>query len=325
MLRHTALLGCATLFGAPLCQTVSAQTDSGEANKKYPTLLGWKIGPQIYSFRLFPFDEAIKKVKACGVASFELFSGQKLSKDINVAVGPDLLKPENKDAFKRFRDLLAENGVAPHSMGVCPGNRQHFDFAAAIGLPVLNCEPDFNQLADVDKLANEYRINVGLHNHPKPSRYWDPQIVLEHFNGLSKRIGACCDTGHWVRSGLDPLECVQKLKGRIISFHIKDLDPAKKGEKGNYPNGDTPLGKGNCKIAEILKECAEQHVQGPFSIEYESDWDKNQPLIAEGIKFFREAAKSIVQEHSQNHRGSQKTRRTTRPGTILRRLQNRLG
>ncbi|MDR3199402.1 MAG: sugar phosphate isomerase/epimerase [Planctomycetaceae bacterium] len=287
ILHNTVLFGTTVLFGSQLLTPASAQEEPNSQNKTYADILGWKIGPQIYSFNRFPFDEAVKKVRACGVAGFELFSGQKLSKEIDVKVGPDLLKPENKNAFKQFRELLAENECVPHAMGVCPGNREHFEFAAAAGISVLNCEPAFNQLAEINKLAEEYRISVGLHNHPKPSIYWDPQTVLDQLKDCSTRIGACCDTGHWYRSGLDPLECVKKFKGRIVSFHIKDLNEDKR---------DIPLGKGVCKIGDILKECAAQRVNAPFSIEYESDWDNNQPLVAEGIRFFRQTAKNIVLE-----------------------------
>ena len=36
-------------------------------------------------------------------------------------------------------------------------------------------------------------------------------------------MGSCADIGHWVRSGLQPVECVKILKGRIMSSHMKDL------------------------------------------------------------------------------------------------------
>ena len=55
----------------------------------------------------------------------------------------------------------------------------------------------------IDKLANEYNINVAIHDHPKPSHYWNPEAVLKVCEGRSKRIGACADVGHWARSGLD--------------------------------------------------------------------------------------------------------------------------
>jgi sugar phosphate isomerase/epimerase len=289
MLRNTALLGGAALFGSQLAETASADEVAENKDLIYATILGWKIGPQIYSFKNFPFDEAVKKVRACGVSSFELYSGQRLTRDSEDKVGPGM----SKDAFKKFRDLLAANECVPHAMGVTGYDRAHFDFAASLGISVLNIEPGFDKIAGVNELAEEYKINVGLHNHPKPSIYWDPQIVLDHLKDTSTRIGACCDTGHWLRSNLNPLECIQKFKGRISSFHIKDL---KKNAAGNYGGADVPLGQGEVGIAEILKECAAQRVRCPFSIEYEANWDNNQPLVAEGIKFFVETAKSIVLE-----------------------------
>lgn len=286
MLRTTALLGGAALLGSQLPQSVSAQERPNREqfrNRIYATMLGWKIGPQIYSFNRFPFDVAIKKVRETGSNSFELFSGQKLTADSEDRVGPGM----SKDAFKKFRELCAENMCTPHSMGVTGYDRNHFEFAASIGISVLNVEPGFDKIEGVNKLAEEYKINVGLHNHPKSSIYWDPEIVLEQLKNCGSRVGACCDTGHWLRSGLDPVECIKKLKGKIVSFHIKDL-------KSETEHRDVPLGQGACKIAEILKEVADQKMQGPFSIEYESDWDNNVQQVADGIKFFNETAKDIV-------------------------------
>ena len=273
----------AALSGKAYAQEEPKCCKKERRNLIYADILGWKIGPQIYSFNHFPFDEAIQLVAKCGVRSFELFSGQPLSKDSDDRVGPGM----SKDGFKKFRELLAEYQVVPHAMGVCAADRAHFEFAVKCGFSNINVEPDFDSLPEVDKLAQEYKINVGLHNHPKDSRYWDPNTVLEHIADLSTRIGACCDTGHWYRSGLDPLECVKKFGNRISAFHIKDLTTEK---------ADIPLGKGVCKIADILAVCAEQNIRAPFSIEYESDWDNNQPLVAEGIDFFLETAKKLVED-----------------------------
>lgn len=284
MLKSAAALGTAAFFGTQLTSgTVSAQENSSsyDPNTIFSSLLGWRIGPQIYSFNRFPFDEAIKKVKQTGAMSFELYSGQRLTKDGDVKVGPGM----SKDNIKRFKELCAEAGCVPHAMGVCGADRAHADFASAIGISNINVEPGFDRLPEVNKIAEEYNLNIGLHNHPKPSIYWDPNLVAEKLKDCGPRVGACCDTGHWLRSGLDPLECIKILKGRIFSFHIKDLNKDKR---------DIPLGKGECKIEEILREVAAQGVRAPFSIEYESDWDNNVGFVTEGIKFFNETAKKIV-------------------------------
>ena len=286
MLCRSLALGGTALFAPHLLAAVSVPE-----NRKFTEQLGWKIGPQIYSFKQFPFDEALKLVAACGATSFEQYANQQVSQSSNVKVGPELLKPENKDALKKVKDLLAECGCAMHGVGVCPADRAHFDFAAEFSMPVLNCEPPFEKMEEVGKLAEEYKINVGLHNHPKPSKYWDPEIVLEQLKDASPRLGACCDPGHWLRSGLVPIECVKKLKGRIVSFHIKDIKKV-----GDKFNADCPLGQGDVGIVDVLKEVAAQKIKGPipFSIEFEAAWENNQPQVAECVRFFDAMAKQIV-------------------------------
>jgi sugar phosphate isomerase/epimerase len=284
LLRSGLLLGSAAAFGVLGGNQLFAADD--KTVKDAVAKLGWQIGPQIYSFHRYTFDEAIKKVKETGATSFEVFAGQQLSKDNKERIGPNL----KDDNFKIFQDLIKETGCKPHAMGVCPADRAHFEFAAKIGISVINVEPQFDKIAEVNKLAEEYKIKVGLHNHPKPSIYWDPEIVLKQLKDSGKMLGACCDTGHWLRSGLDPLECIKKFNGRIMSFHIKDL--AKQGNNFTF----VPLGKGDCKITEILQEVAAQKVKIPFSIEYEQDWHNNVQPIKESINFFRELAEKLIKK-----------------------------
>ena len=289
MLRSSLALGGAALFAPHLFSAITIPD-----NRRYTEQLGWSIGPQIYSFNRFPFDEAIKMVAACGTPSFEQFTfGQRVSRDINVTVGPDLLKPENKDHLKRVKDLLAETGCFMHAVGVCGSGRADFEFAAEFKIPLLNTEPNARELEGVNKLADEFKINVGLHNHPRDSYYWNPDVVLGHLKDLGPRVGACADTGHWLRSGLNPLECIKKLKGRIVGFHIKDLK-----KSGDNYDADCVFGQGEVGIADILKEFATHdrtEFKIPFSIEYEADWNNNQPKIAESVKFFDATAREIVQ------------------------------
>jgi hypothetical protein len=100
--------------------------------------------------------------------------------------------------------------------------------------------------------------------------------VLKVCEGRSKRIGACADTGHWMRSELNPLEQIKKLEGRIISLHFKDLD------QGH----DVIWGTGKADAGAILAELARQKFQGVFSIEYEYNWLNSMPEIAGCVSFF---------------------------------------
>jgi sugar phosphate isomerase/epimerase len=157
-----------------------------------------------------------------------------------------------------------------------------------MGIETIVSEPEPSALELIDKLAEEYKINVALHNHPKPSRYWDPDTVLEAVKGRSKRIGACADTGHWMRSGVVPLEAVKKLEGHIVSSHFKDLS-----EFGNPGAHDVVWGTGKGDVRKVLEELRRQGFRGVFSIEYEHNWGKSLPDVIECVKFFEAAKKEL--------------------------------
>ena len=127
---------------------------------------------------------------------------------------------------------------------------------------------------------------VAFHDHPKQPnnpayRMWDPNYVLSLVKDRDKRIGACADTGHWVRSGLKPVDCLRILKGRIISSHLKDLNVM-------APNAhDVPYGLGVSDVPAILDELAKQGFDGNISVEYEHMMDRSMPMVAQCIGFVR--------------------------------------
>ena len=90
---------------------------------------------------------------------------------------------------------------------------------------------------------------------------WDPNYVLSVVKDRDPRIGSCADTGHWVRSGLRPVDCLRILKGRIISSHLKDLNEMGPGAH------DVPYGTGVSDIPGILDELKAQGFDGNISID----------------------------------------------------------
>ena len=116
--------------------------------------------------------------------------------------------------------MLSYGVITPASEPDC---NQLFEFVKGMGLKQFVSEPDPKFIPLVSKLADQYQINVAFHNHPRPSRYWSPDTLIKYTAGFSKRLGACADIGHWVRSGLDPVQMMKKLEGRIFELHMKDL------------------------------------------------------------------------------------------------------
>ena len=178
-------------------------------------------------------------------------------------------------------------------------SRKVFEFAKKMGIDTLVAEPEPAALDTVEKLCKEYNIKVAIHDHPKPSRYWNPDTVLEAVKGRTPLMGACADTGHWLRSGLDPVECLKKLEGRVICLHFKDLVPDEPKAQDQGP-GDrqeeeerSPRRCTTCPGAPAwatskaqMAELKRQHFHGAFCVEYEYHWDNSMPEIAECVKFF---------------------------------------
>jgi sugar phosphate isomerase/epimerase len=253
--------------------------------------LAWRVGVQCWSFNKFTFFESVDKAASMGMKVIEAFPGQKISAD-----GDAVMDPKMDDATRqKVRDKLKAAGIQMVAFGVVGGGseaewREIFQFAKSMGVEVLTSEPAEDQMAMLDKLCAEFKIAIAIHNHPKQfgAHYWNPDTVLKAVEGRSKWIGACADTGHWARSGLVPLECVKKLKGRITHFHLKDLNVAS-------PDGhDVPWGSGMCDIGGILAELKQQGYKGAFCAEYEYNWDNSVPEITQCADYFRTVAAALA-------------------------------
>jgi len=250
----------------------------------------WRLAIQAYTFRKFTFFEAVDKAKGLGLKYIEAYPGQTLSKDHKDVKFDHNMTAETQEIVKK---KLKEAGITLVNYGVVDlgkdeaSARKIFEFAKAMGIETICSEPAAKMLDTLDKLAEEYKINVAIHNHPKPSHYWDPQLVLDAVKGHSKRIGSCSDTGHWPRSGINPVEGLKKLEGHIICLHLKDLNELSR--EGH----DVPWGTGKCDMKAMLTELKRQKFTGVFSIEYEHNWDNSVPEIAECVKYFNKMVEEL--------------------------------
>ena len=251
----------------------------------------WRLGMQAYSFNRFTFYEAVQKNKALGLRWIEAYPGQRLSAEhADATFNHDMAPPLRL----QVKQMLKEAGVRLVNYGVVglPNNedecRKVFNFARDMGIETIVSEPPEDAFEVIDRLAQEYKINVAIHNHPRPSHYWNPDTVLKVCEGRSKYIGACADTGHWTRSGVDPVEAVGKLEGRIISLHFKDLN-----EFGKRDAHDVIWGTGVSKVGKVLAELTRQGFEGVFSIEYEHNWLNSMPEIAGCVEYFERTASDL--------------------------------
>lgn len=272
--------------GAATTPSTAARDDSAAEQ------LGWRLGVQAWTFRDRTAFEAIETARALGLKYIELYPGQPLARehgDAKVAVD---MTAAHLDALRAKLDAADVKAMGFGVVGFDQDEaeaRRTFAFAEAMGIATITCEPDADAWGLVERLADEYRIDIACHDHPKPSRYWDPQSVLTAVKDRSQRLGACADTGHWSRSGLETVASLNLLAGRIRSLHFKDIAPATaKGE-------DKPWGTGEGKAREMLAELHRQGFRGLVSIEYETGRGPElEANVARCIAFFDAEARALI-------------------------------
>ena len=264
--------------------SVQAQTKA-EAN-------GWKLAIQSYSFHRFTLMEALDKTQELGIKYIEIYPGHKLGVKFGDKVFDIHLDEATQEELKT---IAASKGIQIVAMGVAVQNNPEdweklFQFAKNMGMELITSEPAINDWDLIDKLVRKYNIRLAVHNHPQPSTYWSPEVLLEQISNRSKKIGSCADVGHWARAGLNPLDCLKQLQGRIGSLHFKDIMPKVEGVNEQH---DVVWGNGALNTTELLRELRRQDFDGIISIEYEYNWDNSVPDIKKCIEYYNQTTERI--------------------------------
>lgn len=247
--------------------------------------LGWRLGVEAYTFHKYTLFESIDKVAELGLPYMGGLNFQKVSADIPKNLDPTL----TDDELRQVRQKLDAAGVRmltyyyQNIPGDEAGCRKVFEFGRKLGIETFLAEPKVADLPAIDRFCQEYNIKVGLHNHgPDASpNYWSPDVLLKACEGRSPMIGACADVGYWMRAGLDPIQEIAKLKGRLITIQMHDLDNV------TAEGHDVPWGTGVGRTAELITTMHKLGIQPVmYGLEYSYDWLDSMPEIAETIQFF---------------------------------------
>jgi sugar phosphate isomerase/epimerase len=271
---------------APVAGDASVGAPSASGAQK----LGWKLTLQSWTTNKYTVVQSIDYAKQLGVHYLEVYPGQTLGGKAGGKWGPEMTDEQIKemlDAAKAADVEIIDTGVIEISSRE-DAARKLFDWAKKVGITEIVSEPDPKALPMIDKLAAEYGIKVAIHDHPKPTRYWDPEFTYEHIKDL-KHIGFCADVGHWKRSGFDPVVVLDRYGEKVYSLHFKDLVP-NPDKKGYH---DVPWGTGESKAAAMLETLKKKGFQGPIAIEYEYTWDV--PTLKKCVDFFNEQANKLAQ------------------------------
>ena len=250
-LQGTALTGAALVVS----RAVQAAEDSYYG--------GFNMGIQSYSLRAFKVEEALAHTKTLGLKYWESFPAHL----------PITSVPAQLQAHK---DLLNAAGITLNAYGVVgfdaneANARNIFDFAKAMGLKSISAGPKkTKETFDLlDKLVAEYDIPIAIHNHGPGDSFDKVTDVIEWTKDRHPKIGACVDTGHYLRSDENPVEVIEKLGARVFGVHFKDVKSLE-GKKIFKI-----LGEGDLDVLGCLKALRKLKYTGSLSLEYEES-EKN--------------------------------------------------
>lgn len=276
-LLQSAALGVA---GATLanCETAFALADSNDYGP-------FKMGIQSYSLRAFKTDEALKMTQKLGLRYWEAFPAH-----FRMTHDPVIIR--------EYKKLLAKYNVNLISYGVLDFTtneedaRYKFEFAKKMGIKILSAYPQPDSFGLLNQLVSEYKINIAIHNHGPGDNLYD--LIAKEEKALQPaddRIGACIDTGHYLRSNEDPVSAASRFGKRVYSIHLKDVKDGANGAKDF-----TELGKGNLKTVELLKTLIANRFDGILAVEYEEHENAPMPYIEECLKATREAVKMATKK-----------------------------
>ena len=273
-----------------LSSCVGPQAVSQKCNLMKDAYDGWHLGVMAWTFNRYTFYEAIDKTAAMGMHYIQGSLNQQISKEkpdvkFSYRMHPEIREEIKQKLTQSNMKMLSFWADFPNDWRIC---RKIFDFAKDMGVETIVTEEPAERYDMLEKLSEEYNIKIAIHNHPKPSRFWHPDRVLEVCKGRSKLIGACADTGHWMRSGIDPIEALKKLKGRIVCLHFKDLN-----EFGNKDAHDVIWGTGKGDVKGMLEELNRQKFKGELSFEYEYHWTSSMPEIRKSVEYYNKVAKKL--------------------------------
>jgi inosose dehydratase len=264
----------ATWFDAPRVLTAAGLADAKDAWGGFP------VGVQSYSLRKYKLDEAIRHLQGMGVHYVE-FAGTHLAPTASDTEIADTLKLVQSAGLK-----VSAHGVNRFTKDH-EANRKLFEFARKIGARTITADPNPDSFDSLDKLVAEFDMRIAIHNHGPTHRYNKVESVTSAIKDHDKRIGACVDCGHFLRSGEDPVKCVLTLGDRVYGVHMKD-----EAETNTPKSANVVIGKGHLDVVGLFRALRQVKfpADGALSLEYEANPDN--PI--DEMKACLQAAKEAI-------------------------------
>jgi sugar phosphate isomerase/epimerase len=285
----------AILFVATVsCNSDENNQNTTENNSNADSSLShqWKLGIALWTFHTVDFPTSLAQVDSCEVRYIEPNTFHATGKELK----DTLLGQLSPAGLEKLNAYVHDRGLEVGSLYLGGGKtvgdwKKDFETAKALHAKFVTAEPPVDMWDQVDSLAGVYGLNVAIHEHWKGvSAYWHPDSVLAAMKN-HPHFYACADLGHWPKSGINPLEAVKKLDGRILGIHLKDI-----AAYNNPKLQDVRVGTGVVDFPAIFKELKRQHFSGMIYIERDSqEVHSNVPSVIETVRYYNDQMKKLDQ------------------------------
>jgi sugar phosphate isomerase/epimerase len=240
-----------------------------------------EIGVQTFTYRSFDIAGIVRELKGTGITALEVFPGH---------LSPQTPAGELNEARKRLSDAglrVCGTGVCGASFGKPDELRTNLEFAAALGADYVSIDVDPGDAEGKEMLievAGELALLLGIHNHGPGHRYDTAQSVLRSCKGYDEILGACLDTGHFLRVDETPEHAIRTLGKRVHAVHLKDFVDAET---------EVVPGTGKLNYATALAALDKYtNFHNALVIEYEADPANPTPSMRQTVGVLKQALKA---------------------------------
>lgn len=235
------------------------------------------IAIQSWCYRHFKaVPDFLAKLKETGVSATELCGVHAKFDDASTYA-------ETKKTFEQAGVKIVAIGVEGMS-GDPARDKSRFEFCKALGVPNMSIhfapelmDGNFAGLKNVDALAEQFGIKVGIHNHGGYD-WLGTDRILRYIFDRTKHIGLHMDTAWAIDAKQDPCAWAELFKNRLRGIHLKDFLYSEKRE----PN-DVIIGTGILDLPKLVGILKANGFAGPIVIEYEKDEQNPVPALKECV------------------------------------------
>ena len=179
---------------------------------------GWRVAIAASAFKPLTFSDALAKADIMSVAGVDASSTDIVSPEIPKTLDFHLQTGERNAVNYRLRELNEQVSVyRVDTLGTDAATRRKvFELAKAIHAPTLVIPGDTSALDEVDKMAEEFGLNVAIESRS------DPRVAVRSVEGRSNRVGIAADLGGWMRAGVKPVDGLAAVKHRLLLVTVAD-------------------------------------------------------------------------------------------------------